>query len=393
MNIEVRDAKRRFGEVEALAGVSITFSSGKLIAIVGESGCGKTTLLRAIAGLETLDAGEVWFDDARVAGPGYSLPAEKRGIGFVFQAHALWPHMSVFNNVAYGLRAQGGLTKQEISRRVEATLDRVGLAGKGKRYPHQLSGGQRQRVSLSRAMVLEPRVLLMDEPLSSLDANLRRSSARDIRRLQSDLELTTLYVTHDMDEAMTMADYVVVMRDGRVVEVGSPRDVYRTPSEPFVAEFTGEISWLEHLTATSGDASDEVCLKDRSGNVVARGRNPSGDGRWPGQSGGEIMVGIRPESVEFLPDSAALRDGMLRISCVVDDVIPGRRVDDVVLGVAGQVLFAHGSEDVTPAGTRVDVDVPLDRVAVFPQRSVPSAKKAEEKSEEEASGTPTLSRQ
>lgn len=364
MKVQVRGVKRRFVDHQALDGVSLDFASGELIAIVGESGCGKTTLLRIIAGLETLDEGEVRFGDTVVASPGLSVPAEKRGIGFVFQSLALWPHMNVFKNVAYGLQAQK-VAKQEIERRVEEALERVGLGGKGHRYPHELSGGQRQRVSLSRAMVLEPKVLLMDEPLSALDANLRRDTGRDIRRIQSELKLTTLYVTHDMDEAMTLADRVVVMRDGIVVQTGTPRQVYRQPSEPFVGEFTGEMNWLRGLTAQHNDGAG-FTLVDADGNTVALAPDDGSQPPW-GDSA-QFMVGIRPEHARLVDTQASPRPGCLRITGRVQDVVPRRTVDEVFLDVFGQRFLAHGDEKADSVGAKVQLEAPLERICVFPEQ-------------------------
>lgn len=364
MKVEVRDVRRRFVDHQALAGVSLDFASGELIAIVGESGCGKTTLLRIIAGLETLDEGVVRFGDQVVASRDTALPPEKRGIGFVFQSLALWPHMTVFKNVAYGLRARG-LKTAEIEPRVEDALERVGLGGKGHRYPHELSGGQRQRVSLCRAMVLEPKVLLMDEPLSALDANLRRDTGRDIRRIQTELNLTTLYVTHDMDEAMTLADRVVVMRDGVVVQTGTPRQVYREPAEPFVAEFTGEINWLRQITPRL-DASKGVVLVNQNEAAVGSAM-VADDVDWSRDD--RLRIGIRPENVVFVEAGTAPHPGRLRISGVVTDVVPGRRVDEVIVDVAGERFVVHGTEKATPTGTAVEFEAPLDRICVYPEEA------------------------
>lgn len=360
MKVEVRGLKRRFVDHQALGGVSLEFASGELIAIVGESGCGKTTLLRIVAGLETLDEGEVRFGDDVVAAPGYSLAPEKREIGFTFQSMALWPHMTVFKNVAYGLRARR-IDTQTIATDVAGALERVGLGGMGHRYPHELSGGQAQRVSLCRALVLKPKVLLMDEPLSALDTNLRKDTGQVIRRIQSELRLTTLYVTHDMDEAMRLADRIVVMRDGHVVQTGTPRQVYREPVEPFVAEFTGDINWLR-IVNTRRDAEQRSTLLNEHGEAVAQAIG--GDEEFSAYD--QFVIGVRPENVEFVADEAPLHSGKLRIAGVVDEVVPGRQMDEVFIQVPGHRFMTYGSQTATPVGTKVQLEASFDRISVFP---------------------------
>ncbi len=235
--IRLENISKRFGQTVALDSVSLEIRDGELFAVLGPSGCGKTTLLRVIAGFEAPDEGHVYFDDEDVT----HVPPDRRGAVMVFQNWALWPHMTVFDNVAYGLRVRR-LPASEIRERVMKVLDMLGLRGLENRYPHQLSGGQQQRVALARALVVEPRVLLLDEPLSNLDARLRLRLRGEIRRLQKELGVTTVYVTHDQEEALAVADRIAVMRRGRVVEVGEPREIYWSPRSPFTAFFIGKTS-------------------------------------------------------------------------------------------------------------------------------------------------------
>jgi len=230
---------KRFGATTAVDRVTLDIPSGKLVTLLGPSGCGKTTTLRIIAGLEHPTAGRVFIGEEDVT----PLPAANRSITMVFQAYALFPHLTVFENVAYGLRVQRR-PEEEVLRRVQEVLHLVGLPGLERRYPAQLSGGQQQRVALARALIMKPRVLLFDEPLSNLDAKLRKRVRADIRLLQQELGITSVYVTHDQAEALAISDVVVVMNGGRVEQIGTPTDLYRRPASRFVADFIGEANLL-----------------------------------------------------------------------------------------------------------------------------------------------------
>jgi spermidine/putrescine ABC transporter ATP-binding subunit len=247
MRIAVRNVTKRFGAMAAASDVTLAIDEGELFTLLGPSGCGKTTLLRLIAGFYTPDEGEVRFDDKRVN----EVPPHERGIGMVFQNYALWPHMTVFDNVAYGLKLRK-LAAAEIAQRVHAVLDKVKLAGLDKRYPGQLSGGQQQRVALARALVLNPKILLLDEPLSNLDAKIRIQVRAEIRKLQKELGITTIYVTHDQEEALTLSDRIAVFDKGKLLEVGSPKQLYEHPRTRFVADFIG-INNLIEGTVTAVD--------------------------------------------------------------------------------------------------------------------------------------------
>jgi iron(III) transport system ATP-binding protein len=257
----VKDVALRLGDNEILKGVSLAVPAGEVVALLGPSGSGKTTLLRAVAGLETPHRGSiaigdrVFFDAAR----NIDLPAEERGLGLVFQSYALWPHRTVFDNVAYGLKLRGEST-EEIKRRVEKTLSQIGLGHLAARYPHQLSGGQQQRVAIARALVYEPPVILLDEPLSNLDAKLREEARAWLRTLIVTLGLSAIHVTHDQVEAMAIADRIVLLDAGLIAQEGPPTALYNEPSKLFSAEFMGSNNRLEGklVENSGGKATIEV---------------------------------------------------------------------------------------------------------------------------------------
>ena len=234
LGLLVAQVQKSFDRHNALSGVDLEVREGEFFTLLGPSGCGKTTLLRLIAGLELPDSGHIFLGGRDVT----RLPAAKREVNTVFQSYALFPHLNVFDNVAFGLRARQ-VEPSETGRRVGEKLELLSLSGLEKRYPHELSGGQKQRVALARALVNEPRVLLLDEPMSALDAHLRAQVQEDLRRLQRELKQTFILVTHDQDEAMVVSDRLAVMREGRVEQVGEPREVYSRPRNQFVAEFLG----------------------------------------------------------------------------------------------------------------------------------------------------------
>ncbi|MBB3176479.1 sulfate/molybdate ABC transporter ATP-binding protein [Variovorax sp. Sphag1AA] len=255
MSIEIRNVSKRFGDFHALRDVSLDVSSGELIALLGPSGCGKTTLLRIIAGLETADAGTILFSGEDTT----DVHVRERQVGFVFQHYALFRHMSVFENVAFGLRVKPrGLRPSEaqIKAKVMDLLKLVQLDWLADRYPSQLSGGQRQRIALARALAVEPKVLLLDEPFGALDAKVRKELRRWLRRLHDELHVTSIFVTHDQEEALEVADRVVLMNSGKVEQVGSPQDVWDHPASPFVYGFLGDVN-LFHGRAHEGEVHVE----------------------------------------------------------------------------------------------------------------------------------------
>ena len=234
MRIAIENLTKRFGSLAAVNAVSLSIEQGELFTLLGPSGCGKTTLLRLIAGFNAADEGEIRFA-GRVIN---AVPPHERGIGMVFQNYALWPHMTVGQNVAYGLKLRK-ITSSEMASRVQAVLAKVGLTGLDERYPGQLSGGQQQRVALARALVLNPQILLLDEPLSNLDAKIRVQVRAEIRKLQKELGITTIYVTHDQEEALALSDRIAVFNQGKLSQVGPPKALYERPTTRFVADFIG----------------------------------------------------------------------------------------------------------------------------------------------------------
>lgn len=257
---------KQFGEVHALHQIDLQIKSGEFVALLGPSGCGKTTLLRLLAGFESPSSGEIWLNHERVADKNQLKSPEQRRIGMVFQSFALWPHLTVYENVAFPLRHQQDVPeafRNNPRARVAEMLEMVGLGGMEKRYPSQLSGGQKQRVALARAIVFNPTLLLMDEPLSSLDAELRIQMRKEIQHIHRELGTSIVYVTHDQSEALAMADKIVVMRGGRVEQAGTPHEIYYSPQSPFVAKFVGRANFVKgqwadphtFLLARDGQAS------------------------------------------------------------------------------------------------------------------------------------------
>lgn len=280
---------KRFGDVVAVDGVDLELPAGKLISFLGPSGCGKTTLLRMIAGLEHPTAGRVYLDGEDIT----DRPPHTRDIGMVFQTLALFLHLTVAGNVGYGLRIRG-VPRERIEARVRELLALVSLEGLGDRRIQQLSGGQRQRVATARALALEPRLFLLDEPLSALDANLREQLQIELRLLQQKLGITTIMVTHDQREAMTMSDLVVVMRAGRVEQVGEPLEVYRRPATAFVARFIGTANLLRGRASGRGT----VLVGDREFEVAGA------------PSDGEVVLSVRPEEAHLVAGEAPARNAL-----------------------------------------------------------------------------------
>jgi putative spermidine/putrescine transport system ATP-binding protein len=260
---------KRFGEVTAIDQVSLDIGDGEFVCLLGPSGCGKSTLLRMVAGFETPSAGEIRIDGTSVVG----LPPNRRPTGMVFQSHALWPHMTVQGNIVFGLKLRH-LTRAEVRRKVASVLELVGLAGLERRYPGQLSGGQQQRVAIARCIVLEPKILLMDEPFASLDTHLRVRLRDEVHAIQRRLGLTTIFVTHDQEEALTLADKVAVMNAGRIEQVGSPSEIYAHPHTAFVAGFIGTMNLVKGAIAagifTAGPLRRSVPGADGPATVAIR---------------------------------------------------------------------------------------------------------------------------
>lgn len=257
--LEVKNINKSYGSLKVLKDISLCVEKGELVCLLGPSGCGKTTLLRIIAGLEDNHQGEIFIEDKNIT----NLPPEKRNFGIVFQSYALFPNMTVYKNIAFGLQNRK-MKKQDIKKKVEEVLHMVELQGVEDKYPRELSGGMQQRVALARAIALSPDFLLLDEPLSALDAKVRVKLRSEIRTLQRKLGITTIMVTHDQDEALTMADKMVVMEQGEIMQIGTPQEIYKTPENAFVADFIGSINFIEDISGggTYAIRPEDVIIED-----------------------------------------------------------------------------------------------------------------------------------
>ena len=301
--VTIKNVTKSFGDSVVLREFNETFQDKEFVTLLGPSGCGKTTMLRIIAGFEKPTGGEVYIGDQLVSGGKTFVPPEKRDIGMVFQSYAVWPHMTVLENVAYPLRIKK-CGKAEIAQKVDKVLDIVHLSQYKERYPNQLSGGQQQRVALARALVAAPKLLLLDEPLSNLDAKLRESMRFEIKEIQNAMGITVVYVTHDQNEAMAMSDRIIVINRGVVQQIGKPTEIYNHPVNPFVADFVGKVDFLK---ATVEGAF--VRLNDT-------------DQRLPydGSLTGEVIVAIRPECLAIVPKEEADIIGILQNQYFLGDV-------------------------------------------------------------------------
>ncbi|HTQ95441.1 MAG TPA: ABC transporter ATP-binding protein [Candidatus Acidoferrum sp.] len=319
--LEVRNIAKRFGEREVLKNLSLQIASGEFLTLLGESGSGKTTLLRLIAGFEQPTAGEIWMGGARLD----SLPPYKRRVNTVFQQYALFPHLSVSDNVAYGLRVSG-VRASEIPARVVAALGMVKMHEYAEARPSRLSGGQQQRVALARALVNRPQLLLLDEPLSALDANLRKQMQSELKSLQRELGITFLFVTHDQEEAMALSDRIALLRDGALEQVASPREIYSRPATSYTAQFIGQTNLLR---------AD-----------VREGIATSGNLRWPcSLQSGTVLFSLRPECIRMMNDNS-LPTEVVRFRGRIQQQMFTGSVEQLEVDCSGKILRvripAHG---------------------------------------------------
>jgi putative spermidine/putrescine transport system ATP-binding protein len=346
-SVLLQNLSRSFGATRALDGLSLEIAPGELVALLGPSGCGKTTALRIVAGFETADTGSVIVDGKDIS----SVPAAKRDMGMVFQSYSLFPNMNAADNVAFGLRMRKMGTAQR-RQRAGKLLDMVGLAEQARQYPHQLSGGQQQRVALARALAIEPRVLLLDEPLSALDAKVRLQLREQIRTLQQRLGTTTLFVTHDQEEALSMADRVGVMRQGKLEQIAVPAELYDHPATAFVAEFVGV---MNRIPAELQDNAMVSCL---SCAVPVKGDSVSDP------SGGAVDVLVRPEGLSM--EVAEHGNGIVTTKTFLGSVT---RVGVLLSGdVTVQIDKPSAEAAALAAGTSVSVSLPAEPVLIAPRR-------------------------
>ena len=346
--IDIAGIDKRFGSFKALSGIELAIEEREFVTFLGPSGCGKTTMLRTLAGFLTPDSGTIHVGGRLLSSPQAVVPPEHRRMGMVFQNYAVWPHMSVFENVAFGLRLLK-VEGAEIGERVSRILDAVGLSGLEKRHPGQFSGGQRQGVALARSLVVEPSILLLDEPLSNLDAKLRERMRTELKTLQRRTGITFIYVTHDQAEAMALSDRIVVFNQGTVQQVGAPRDVYERPANIFVADFMGLVNKvpgkLVELRGTSarvriGEQTIEACTSD--------GIDPSG----------AIVVAIRPEAIR-LGEAAPVAGNNVLAGKLVESTFLGNIVDHQV-DVSGSLMRVQGDRQQTfEPGANVNLIVPI----------------------------------
>jgi ABC-type Fe3+/spermidine/putrescine transport system ATPase subunit len=336
MSISVQNLVKGYGNVMAVHGISFEVRKGEFVSLLGPSGCGKTTTLRCIAGLEDANGGVIRIGDEIVAAPdqGIVVPVHERNIGMVFQSYAIWPHMTVAQNVGFPLTIRK-LSSAEVKRQVDEALGIVGMRHLKDRHPSQLSGGQQQRVALARAIVGRPKVLLFDEPLSNLDAKLREGTRTEIRRLQRELDVAAVYVTHDQEEALSMSDRVIVMDNGRIMQSGTPKELYRRPVNRFVADFVGRASFIDVLPVGDGRA-----WKTPDGAVIQVDEAKAETGRYQAM--------LRPEAIVLERGAAGAGQGINRL--------PGRVEEGQYLGAhteyavsaGGAVLKVQSSEDFEP---------------------------------------------
>lgn len=346
-SVIVKDAVKTYGDFKALNGVNLEIKPGEFFTLLGPSGCGKTTLLRMIAGFNTIEGGTIYFDDKIIN----NVEAHKRDIGMVFQNYAIFPHLTVGENIAYGLKAKK-VPNKEIVKRVDEALDLVQIKNLKDRKPNELSGGQQQRVTLARAFVIEPSVLLMDEPLSNLDAKLRVQMRTIIKKLQRRLGITTIYVTHDQEEALAISDRIAVMKDGNIMQVGTPSQIYKKPKNTFVGGFIGVSNFIE--CEVKRDNKEITYLKIN--NELTK------DVRLIKSYSGKATVSVRPEQL-FFSDKVGIQ-GSITLSTFLGDYIEY----EIELN-NGQIIqlneYTKDVQFVRPDGQKVLIDFDIDVISIY----------------------------
>lgn len=365
--LQVDTVEASYGATKVLKGISIEAAPGNFIALLGSSGCGKTTLLRAISGFVSVDSGAI-----RVGGRNIThVPPEKRGMAMVFQSYALWPHMTAARNIGYGLKLRG-IPRADTARRVEEILDLLGLQGLGERNVTQLSGGQRQRVALGRALAVSPGILLLDEPLSNLDARIRQRVRHEIKAIQHQLGITAIHVTHDREEAMVMADRIAIMDAGLLVQFGSPEEVYNRPASPFVAAFMGADNVIR-VNASAGEENIDVAEGPNS----ARARLPTGEGgaHVGGRIDGPTVAHFRREAARLGPSETDPGDALVLRGRITQHSYPGG-VHRYAVEVNGQTYMVDDERRLT-VGDAVGIRLPPEALHLYPEQVPPPAAAAE----------------
>lgn len=361
VDLSVHNLGRSYGPVKAIEDVSFTVKSGEFLTLLGPSGCGKSTTLGALAGLDRPTEGVIKFGDRTIfdGAKGIYVPAEARNCGLVFQSYALWPHMTVEQNLAFPLKLRK-VGSSERARRIKEVLTLVEMQDYATRYPNQLSGGQQQRVALARTLVYQPSVLLLDEPLSNLDAKLRDKARVWLSALQAQVRLTTIYVTHDQSEALAMSDRIAVMNNGRVVQLGTPHEIYAKPADPFVADFIGTSTFFPgRIKAVTGEST----TVELAGGKLLTARSVR-----PLSAGAEVVVSIRPEQLTLCErkDVTLGGDGTMLDGRIVSNSYLGAR-SQYLVDVAGVVAKTEAAEEYA-AGAQVGVWVPANGAVVFPKQ-------------------------
>ncbi len=349
-SVELRNLTKRYGTARVVDDISLKIGHGLLVCLLGPSGCGKTTTLRLLAGFVEPSEGEILVGDRVVSSPSRTLPPEQRNMSMIFQSYALWPHMTVAENVAYGLRLRK-MNKGDIKKRVQAMLATIKLEQLADRYPGELSGGQQQRVSLARALVVEPETLLLDEPLSNLDANLREEMRFEVRRLHDEYRYTTVYVTHDQSEAMTTADLIAVMNLGKIEQLGTPEQIYDTPRSEFVARFIGSSNIVR------GKKIDDMHIAFGGAKLRCNSTLMS--------SGGENAISIRQHDIQLSATPPAQGENVVAGEVVRHVFLGGNRDYIVATGDGTQLRIITPADQIVAAGTKVWLHLPPARCHVL----------------------------
>jgi len=357
VKVTLTGVSKFFGDFQALDNIDLTIEEGELFFLLGPSGCGKTTTLRIVAGFYKPESGNLFFNDKNIL----DVPSYKRNVGMVFQNFALWPHMTTYDNIIYGLKVRNVPSTERVERAKKA-LEMVQMEDFALRYPNQLSGGQQQRIALARAIVTEPDVLLLDEPLSNLDAKLRLETRHEIKRIQSELGITSIYVTHDQEEALSMADNIAVMNKGKIEQIGSPREIYEKPNNRFVAGFIGETNFVEaEVHSHSGRGLLLKTVNDEEIFVrIMKGEY---------QQGQKVMCSIRPEKIDLVDEKPLASKGQQVYPATIETITYYGLLEYYILSGFGDVMLKVKNFDPETrkrkVGDRVFISFDPDDVAVF----------------------------